>query len=325
MFCLLHGAGDVARFKSVHLERSLVMLANAQIPTTGAGNGAPGVSAAFTGPGDTANAGAALVYLTANQAFSAATRGQAIMNVCNSTGGVTDLGCANIVTDAVTGIAVPQTIAGLPCPDAGGNCTIQQFIDTSGANNCGASQNVACNPFQNTIADRASWMPNQVGGKACAVGAGAAGLQYSTPNSFGQVSSFNQPYSVLAVAERTGATSTQRRVLYGGNNAADLEFATAGNMLFYAGGAAPTASAADNAPHAVAAFFSGASSTLSVDSYSASTLNPGTTALGNTVITMLGTGTVGLTGIFCGAGIWGSLTSTQQTNYLANARAFYGF
>jgi hypothetical protein len=63
------------------------------------------------------------------RAYSAATRGTKLANVCNSTGGV-DVGCADMLSDAVTGNLVSATISGITCP--GANCTVKTLYDQVG-------------------------------------------------------------------------------------------------------------------------------------------------------------------------------------------------
>ena len=102
----------------------------------------------YTGPGDVASG--FVTFWSNSRAYSSAKRGSAIINVCNSTGG-TDVGCADMVTSATTGILVPATISGISCP--GANCTVKTYYDQVGSNNC----------TQATIANRLTLTASQFG------------------------------------------------------------------------------------------------------------------------------------------------------------------
>jgi hypothetical protein len=96
---------------------------------------AGGGGASFTGIGD-AKSGAHGHYGVIS--YSAAQRGQNMLNLCN--GGV----CADVASDATTGI-VPNapTINGAPCNNSTHICTIAKMYDDSGATLC-AGGTVAC-------------------------------------------------------------------------------------------------------------------------------------------------------------------------------------
>jgi hypothetical protein len=100
--------------------------------------GVGGASSAptYQGPGDFLTYSAAYGL----RAFSAATRGNKLINVCNSTGGV-DVGCGDLVSNAVTGTLVSATVSGITCP--GANCTIKTFYDLTGNGNDATQSTVA--------------------------------------------------------------------------------------------------------------------------------------------------------------------------------------
>jgi len=82
---------------------------HAQVPMSHAGLGAPAVVGGYTGPGDVVS-GAAAWYGV--RAYSAATRGNPALNLCN----VNDATCSDVSTDASTGnLSFGGTIGGQSC------------------------------------------------------------------------------------------------------------------------------------------------------------------------------------------------------------------
>lgn len=94
------------------------------------GVGAPSAApAGYTGPGDVQT----FVHWIGLRAYSTADRGNALVNVCNSTGGV-DVLCQDFSSDPTTGALVISTIGGVSCSTA--PCTIKTWYDRIGGNNC---------------------------------------------------------------------------------------------------------------------------------------------------------------------------------------------
>jgi hypothetical protein len=118
---------------------ALCVSASAQgIPLFGAGSTAPVAAAAcggFTGAGDIY--GVWKAYYGA-RSYSAATCGNALFDVCNSTGGV-DVGCGTLHSSASTGALVPATIGGITCPTSTSVCTITKAYDLTAGGNCAGS------------------------------------------------------------------------------------------------------------------------------------------------------------------------------------------
>src|SRR6266508_5790881 len=79
------------------------------------GAGKVTVASGFTGPLDVISANVIACYSL--RACSAALRGNAAVNACNSTGGI-DVGCGDLFTNATTGQLVAGTIGGITCPGA---------------------------------------------------------------------------------------------------------------------------------------------------------------------------------------------------------------
>lgn len=82
----------------------------------------------YTGPGDTQT----FAHWIGLRAYNSADRGNALVNVCNSTGGV-DVQCQDFVS-STTGALVIATIGGVSCSTA--PCTIKTWYDRIGSNNC---------------------------------------------------------------------------------------------------------------------------------------------------------------------------------------------
>jgi hypothetical protein len=146
--------------------------------------GSPGLHSSgggYAGPGDVASAFVA--FWSSTRAYNFSKRGAAIINVCNSTGGV-DVGCADMTTDLLTGVLTPATISGISCP--GASCTVRTFYDQVGSNNC----------TQNTIANRGTLTANAFGTRTGMTGTttsvySCTAIAQATPWSFYSVS--NQP------------------------------------------------------------------------------------------------------------------------------------
>ena len=264
--------------------------------------GAPasGGAAAYTGPGDVTT----FSQWYGIRAYSAAKRGTAAINVCNSTGGV-DVGCADLSTDATTGKLVSATVSAITCP--GTNCTIKTFYDqTGGGGDC----------TQATVASRAT-LP-ATGGPGSNPTASFNGSQnYTCGTTTG-----TQPVSLSAVADRTGNTSAFNSVISFGFTV-DLLFNNSTNSVGeYAGSVLATA-ATDGSFHAVQALANGASSSIYVDG-SSTAGNAGTTSPSTN--TRFGTGVGG--SCTCNIVEGGTIASDKSANFAAlnsNQHSFWGF
>jgi hypothetical protein len=287
--------------------------ASAQVPMTGAGLGVPASSGAtYVGPGDLQ----ASVAAWGLRAYSSATRGNKLINACNSTGGI-DVGCADMLSDATTGLLVPATIATITCP--GTNCTIKTWYDISGNTNCTGT---ACDQTDAVISARATLTANCLNTTfPCATYAGAQ--TYATANTLTQA----QPFTISFVGERTG-TFTSNNSVVGANAGTDFICgfsSTANTAGMYAGSAVVNKTeVADSAFHAVQCFFNGAASTFYVDGSVSGSVNPGTN--GSTAAVALGTDSLSnrFTGLMTEAQILnGSITG--QSAYNSNQHTFWGF
>ena len=139
------------------------------------------------------------------RAFSAATRGDPLMNACNSTGGV-DVACSDILSDKDTGLLVPKVIGGITCPSvaAGTNCTVKTWYNQVVANSGDVTQA--------TIADRLTLTANCVNTTlACVTGSGASSQLLDGYWRVGfSIDSPVAPYSMMCLGERTGGFTSQQ-------------------------------------------------------------------------------------------------------------------
>jgi hypothetical protein len=165
----------------------------AQLTATGVGGGGFGgasaptcVSLGYVGPGDVAGAGSALAWWGL-RAYTAATCGAKLLNVCNSTGGV-DVGCGDLSSSTTTGALVSGTIGGITCP--GVNCTVKTAYDLTGGGNCTGS----CDASKALIASCAG-----LTSRPC-MQPGTSGTPYLV--TVGNMS-LPQPWSMVATSKRT--------------------------------------------------------------------------------------------------------------------------
>ena len=281
---------------------------------TGISNTTFTVSPAYSGPGDL---GIASVYRWGGlRAYSAATRGTAAVNVCNSTGG-TDVGCGDLSTDATTGQLVAATISGITCP--GANCTVKTLYDQTGNGH---------DWTQATVANRPTLDANVIGslpGMHFVPGATCNRLMSTVAGTT------NQPYSYSVVAERTG-TFTAYNAIYtnfdSANGSVTYFLNSTNAVTMYAGAFQNAAGIADSAPHALQFVFNGASSSIYADGTSTST-NPGGGYENNTA--SIGDGpdvcsnSVALTGYIFEAGEWHADITAKESALNSNQHTFWGF
>src|SRR5260221_771607 len=191
-------------------------LAWAQLTVTGVGGGF-GVSAggAFTGPGDIISYDHAYGMM----AYTSATRGNKLINACNSTGGV-DVLCGDLFSDSITGLLDPGTIGGITC--TGTNCTIKTFYDIAGGG-------VDCT--NTTVATRSTLSASGGPGTSHPNGVflGSSSQTYSCA-----VGALSQPFIMSAIMIRTGATGSFGTAI--GNASPEILFNSSANACgIYAG------------------------------------------------------------------------------------------
>jgi hypothetical protein len=269
----------------------------------------------FVGAGDTVAGAAAYWGL---RAYTTATRGNKLLNVCNSTGGV-DVGCADLFSDATTGILASATVSGITCP--GANCTVKIAYELTG--NTGCIGGLPCNVSQNTVATRPTLSSSCVGSNPCIVCHGTTSALAS-----GSVnSSTAQPYTLSSVAKRTGSFTALQSAIAAGSNAV-LGFGGSANTSLLFGGSSFTAAATDSAFHAMQGVVNNTSSVLTTDGVD-QTGTAGTNATGTASFFLCDDGFGGsdaMTGQLLEAGLWSSgFTSGQRTSMNSNQHSTWGF
>lgn len=273
-------------------------------------NGTSGPS--YTGPGDVVGAKAWIGL----RAYSAADRGNRLVNACNSTGGG-DV-CVDLLSDAATGNLVSQSVNGGTCP--GTNCTVKIFYDRSGLNLCGAGS--ACDYTQNTVAGRATLVANCIGALPCARAAGAQ--SYTSLNFPAQA----QPLTLSTVARRNPSSSAQQGLFSFSTGNFQLGWPASVNQMFmYSGNALPLAAASDTNPHSVQAMYDSAGSpSIYIDGTSTPMTLSATLGIQASAGTLLADTALStfLTGDFYEGGMWaGAFTGGQQSSMYANQKAYW--
>jgi hypothetical protein len=205
-------------------------------------------TATYTGPGDVVASAAAWWGL---RAYSAATRGNPAINVCN----VADVACADMSTDATTGALVVTTVGGSSCSVV--TCTVKTIYDQSGALNCTSA---ACNLTNATIAQRPVLTLNCIGSLPCLTSSSSAGSMASAANG-----SIFTPYTVVAGAQRTGNFTAYNTLLSNTAGTEGLWFHNTGNAVFIANGTEFNFAASNSAWHVLQVVGNGASSSTTTD------------------------------------------------------------
>ena len=293
---------------------ALTCAADAQVPMTGAGLPVPIASAPpYTGPGDVVSGAFAWHGL---RAYNSATRGAALVNVCNSTGGV-DVACADMVSDATTGALVPATIGLITCP--GTNCTIKTWYDQG---------STGTNITQAVVANRAALTASCLGSLPCATFTAANSENYQSSGTISQA----QPWTIIQVTNRVSGTSGQAGLMTNGSAGQGnvpfgflYAFVPNYNTVYDSGdGSFLNGSANDNSVNIFIGLISGASSVLYTNNV-ATTGSSVTTAAGGTIAIGSVFSSFYLDGTFFEGGMWpGGFNATQAGNMCHNLYAYWG-
>ena len=293
----------------------LALLALAPIPAgaqsialMGAGGSNKGAALpAFTGMGDIVPTWTAA--WTIGRAFSSATRGQAILNVCAPS----DTTCADVSTDGTTGINTTTTIGASDCTIA--TCTIKIFYDKSGN---------GLNATQTTESLRLQYYPNGLGGHSCSFSQGTT-TGYTTASG----TTVSQPWSINAFSGRYGGFTTAQYIITGNSvSGSQMDFAGSANQAGFwsgSGGGFIAATAADSTMHSfLGVAHNAATSAMYVDG----TPTTGSAGTGSIVSPFgLGeqSGAAGnyIQGVFCEGGIIPSDQSSHAGTLSTNQAAFY--
>jgi hypothetical protein len=279
--------------------------AHAQLSQTHAGGvaGGGGPPPAFVGAGDIRSFTA---WWSNSRAYSLATRGNPLINVCNSTGG-TDVGCADMVTNATTGVLTPATISGISCP--GANCTVRTYYDqTGGGNNC----------TQATIANRNVLTASQFG--SIAGGVGTTSVTYSC-TAIAQA----PPWSMWSVSNQPsgGSGNYDTTIQQNGSNFYGL-FTNQSLSQIRAGCGSPLAVSVTFPLKLAWAFVCPSAGNGTVWVNAAGT----TGAAGNNALTTSGftlQNWTGNAGTYAEGGVIGGDITSSVSSLTSNARSFYSF
>jgi hypothetical protein len=155
----------------------------------------------YTGPGDL-SLGTATAFFGL-RAYSAATRGTKVINLCDTSGA----NCADVLTNATTGVLnAPGTRGAVNCTTSG-TCLIKIIYDQIGTNCSGV-----CDMNQTTTANMPV-LSNSCGALSktfCIAFVRANADQFVQTASF--ASALSQPFTVSLVAVRTGTLTTAQGI-----------------------------------------------------------------------------------------------------------------
>lgn len=144
----------------------------------------------------------------------------------------------------------------------------------------------------------------------------------ATPNRTSQII---QSYTLSAVGERTGSTSSFSDILGNSDTSPQLGFSNSTNTALQFAGSVATATANDNIFHAMNAIYNGASSTFYIDG-SSNSVSAGTDPITSANAFNLGTGNNALTGNIAEVGVWSSAFSGGQLSSMnSNQHSYWGF
>ncbi|WP_027517873.1 hypothetical protein [Bradyrhizobium sp. WSM1417] len=263
-------------------------------------------SAAYAGPGDVV---ASASGWWGFRAYSAAKKGTKAINVCN----VSDVACADMNTDAITGALVITLVGGSDCSSV--TCTIKTVYDQSGGTNCSAA---ACDLTNSTIANRPTLQTNCANGQPCAVCNGASSQKLANTSA----PTLAQPISGAYVGARTGTFTTGGGLLSSASTGLIAGFAPSTNTFRIFNGTSLPATASDSTVHSFQTVSNNTSSVVVVDGSATS----GTSSTGGiaTNLDICNSNGSFLTGQWMEAGFWTvAFTSTQYGNLRLNQKGFW--
>jgi hypothetical protein len=191
-------------------------------------------------------------------------------------------------------------------------CYVDEWYDQTGNGN---------NVTQSTNSNQPTISFNCIGSLPC------VGYSSTTMRLSGSIPSVSQPLTMSAVAERTGNTSNANGIIstYTGSQPTLYFQSTTNTIVIYASNSWVTATANDNAWHAIQGVFNAGTSVLSIDGISMTGSMVGTATSTSLNIGNNPSQNVGLTGNIGEAGLWPSGFSTQQqSNMCHNQYTYWG-
>jgi hypothetical protein len=222
--------------------------------------------ASFQGPVDIVTTNPLWCFST--RACSAALRGNAVMNVCDTTTG-SEVGCTDILSSVVTGAMVATTVGTITCPGSV-KCGVKKWYDQNNSGVCGGS----CDQIEGFATGSVLVANCHSSGNPCvSVVAGTNFFQ-----SVGNVAVQAQPFTFSNAIWMTVSASV---LLDDGNNTCMQTYE--GNLNFvrsFCGGSNQDVTAADLSFHAFAGVFNGASSIEYVESTANTIAGVGTNSFG---------------------------------------------
>lgn len=298
---------------SLLLLLSVPVSAQAQVPMTGAGTGAPGgAPAAYTGLCDTSVSGTACARYWGLRAASAATRGQNAIRICDSS---TMSVCTNIPTDATTGKISVSTISGLT--QCAVSCSIATIYEQMGSGEDVVFITAATAPVWNATAGPSS---------------GFSGAVFSSASStqIGQntAATINQPVTITATYKKT-VSSTNYSMIFCTDSGNFWIGATAGSTLNTAGTNAGTTerdtTASDSNWHNLTISYVSSTASLFVDGVSGTSASSGSHGPKSSYSFGQCSGVNFLDANLEEIAIWGSDRSGNAASISSNVHALFGF
>ena len=271
----------------------------------------------FQGPGDIASG--AIAFYSAGRAYNAtyAAAQSPLADIVDTTTGLATCtikvgtnGFANL-SAVVCPTGAPTVSVTTFCTVTHVGCSITKLYDQTGTGN---------DVVQATLANMPGLTLSALNGLPCPAGTGVATMALGAAGSITQ----SAPYTLTAVAERTGSFTTAQYIL-NNSNSQSLRFTASANSLSVSNGTGVALTAADSAFHAMLAVASGTAPLFAVDSSSnISTSSNGTAAISVTksfYASRSGAGQRLLAGFVCEAGIWPADLNSSYQAMLANMRS----
>lgn len=276
--------------------------AHAQISTIVGGNSA---GPTFTGVGDAVSSNFkshwGLIAPTAAQ------RGQNIVELCN----VGDVACANVATDATTGlVSSTQVVGAITCGSGANLCTIKTAYDPGGTY-CSGSP---CPLSQATEGSRPTFVPNCSGSVPCMACNGSQNLT-------GTFAETAVPASIAAGSSTSVDPGANHRIV--GTNGIMMLHRAGPKQAFYAGGAAfaETASAGSTGTiYALVGGVDGSGNGQITRNGTKDTGTVGTTSSGTTIaLCSAPDGSNKMTGQIVEAAVWAANLSDGEVTSVTSA------
>lgn len=291
-----------------------VCLAQAQLPLTHGGKGAPGGGAAYSGPGDVVS-GAKVWY--GLRAYSLATTGNNAIDLIRSSDSATCTGVKTLsngnldVSVSTAYCSTSQTVTNF-CN--GDTCKATKIYDQTAAGNCGGSCDMSFGS-----GNRPVFLVSCVNSLPCMQ---ASGSDFGLVTGFG---TFAQPNTFSMVAKRTGSFTSFGAIV--GTNNESVYFSNSTNTWVMGGGGNNlTATASDSNWHAAQAIYNGVSSDFYIDGSSTTGDSGSANASGSIILFDDNFGTLMPAGQVVEAGMWNSaFDSTQKSNMNSNQHSYWGF